>query len=64
MEYKLQLALPRMETARRCWSKTIGPGSLAVARGRQRVLEGFLQVVASIDNFWLTVVQLPDEARS
>jgi two-component system, chemotaxis family, response regulator Rcp1 len=27
-------------------------------------LEGFLKVVRSIDNFWLTVVKLPREARS
>jgi DNA-binding response OmpR family regulator len=27
-------------------------------------LEGFLTVVKSIDNFWLTVVKLPREARS
>src|ERR1700736_3315749 len=27
-------------------------------------LDGFLEVVKSIDNFWLTVVKLPSEARS
>jgi two-component system, chemotaxis family, response regulator Rcp1 len=27
-------------------------------------LDGFLKVVRSIDNFWLTVVKLPREARS
>ena len=27
-------------------------------------LDGFLKVVASIDNFWLSVVKLPREARS
>jgi CheY-like chemotaxis protein len=27
-------------------------------------LEGFLDVVKSIDNFWLSVVRLPQEARS
>jgi hypothetical protein len=27
-------------------------------------LNGFLEVVKSIDNFWLTVVKLPSEARS
>jgi two-component system, chemotaxis family, response regulator Rcp1 len=27
-------------------------------------LEGFLKVVKSIDNFWLSVVKLPREARS
>jgi two-component system, chemotaxis family, response regulator Rcp1 len=27
-------------------------------------LEGFLKVVKSIDSFWLTVVKLPNEARS
>jgi hypothetical protein len=27
-------------------------------------LEGFLTVVKSIDNFWLSVVKLPREARS
>ena len=26
-------------------------------------LEGFLKVVKSIDNFWLSVVKLPREAR-
>jgi hypothetical protein len=26
--------------------------------------DGFLKVVRSIDNFWLTVVKLPREARS
>jgi two-component system, chemotaxis family, response regulator Rcp1 len=27
-------------------------------------LDGFLEVVKSIDNFWLTVVKLPSEARA
>jgi hypothetical protein len=27
-------------------------------------LEGFLKVVKSIDNFWLSVVKLPRETRS
>jgi chemotaxis family two-component system response regulator Rcp1 len=27
-------------------------------------LDGFLEVVKSIDSFWLTVVKLPSEARS
>jgi len=27
-------------------------------------LEGFLKVVQSIDNFWLTVVKLPGDGRT
>ena len=27
-------------------------------------LDGFLEVIKSIDGFWLSVVQLPREARS